>query len=327
MASSHCKRPANVSFFTNLSDAVSKFAEVVWASPSQSWTKKDLEVYDVIIFGMTPPTSLSANKLFGALHVLGLMFDSPKLKLVVDSAQMWQYKNSVAAVKRDFSSLFGSFYFRREGYATAKESPKMIEKAVAHMSDSAWPTIFYPSLPWVSDSKVASLLGFVGEESLVGLNLDSLLLNIEPPRIGRKDYWSVDAPKSSWLEPLDKVLVYPRTATRIGRKTDDAYALGIIQNSAGFILPPQERKAGTWWNYRMVQALNTTTPITTYWQDTYKFHSSWGALAYQIEDMSVVERQHLATAQKNVYINAIPDKDSVINYLKINLIDSSKERK
>ena len=326
MASSHCKRPANVTFFTALSDAISTFAEVTWASPSQSWTKKDLDKYDAIIFGFIPPTSLSANKLFGALHTLGLMFDSPKLRLVVDSAQVWQYKNSVQAVKRDFSSLFGHFYSRREGYQLAKDSPKTIKAAIDHMSNSEWPPIFYPSLPWVSNTHVSNLLGFVGEDRLVPVNLDSLLITNQPARIGRSDYWAIDAPKSTWLKGLEKLLTYPRTPTRIGRKTDDTYALGIISNSVGLILPPQERKTGTWWNYRMIQALNTNTPITTYWQDTYKFHPSWGALAYQIEDMSVGERQKLASNQKESYVKSIPTKDAIIQQLKLNLIDSAKER-
>ena len=59
MGSHHCSRPSNVTFFSVLADAVSEHADVIWASPNLSWTKKDLEQFDAIVFGFIAPTSLS----------------------------------------------------------------------------------------------------------------------------------------------------------------------------------------------------------------------------------------------------------------------------
>lgn len=326
MGSNHCSRPSNTTFFTVLADAVSEHADVIWASPSLSWTKKDLEQFDSIIFGFIAPTSLSANKIFGALHLLGLMFDSPKLKIVIDSPQMWQYKNSVKALKRDPGILFSSFYSKREGYLQASKNRSTIELAVEKMDGDDWPRIIYPSLPWIDNHKVASVIDFVGADQLTGINLDSFLINPEPPRIGRKDVWSVENPKSSWLFDLEKVLSFPRVPTKSGRKTDDDYALAIVKNSAGLIIPPQERKAGTWWNYRMYQALNTGTPVATYWQETYKFDPSWAVLAYNIEDYDAAGRQMLANSQRSSYLKAIPTQEEALDQVKIHLLDSVKER-
>lgn len=326
MASSHCKRPQNTSFFTLLADAISGFADVVWASPNLSWTRKDLEVYDAVLFGFTPPTSLSANKIFGAMHVLGLMFDSPKLKVVIDSAQMWQYKNSIEAVKRNSELLFGSFYSKREGYFEAKDSSQSIIRAAELLGSDAWPTIFYPSLPWVSDDKVSSILGFLSSDQLTGLNLDSTLISPEPARIGRTDTWAVENPKSQWVESLQESLSLPTIPTKMGRKTDDTYALNVLRTSIGLIIPPQDRKVGSWWNYRAIQAMNTGTPISTYWQSTYRFNPAWGILAYQVEDMSPADRQHLAATQRESYISAIPKPKDAVEQLKTRLIDSEKER-
>lgn len=326
MGSNHCARPSNTTFFSVLADATSQFADVAWASPKLSWTKQDLEKFDAIVFGFIAPTSLSANKIFGALHVLGLMFDSPKLKLVVDSPQMWQYKNSLKAVQRDAGILFGSFYSKREQYDEASKNRQKIELAVEQLNSGNWPQIIYPSLPWIDSSRVAKTLGFVEPESLLGINLDSYLINPEPPRIGRRDIWAVENHKSSWLLEQEKFLSLPWSNTKVGRKTDDIYALGVIRNSVGLLLPPQERKTGTWWNYRMYQALNTGTPIATYWQDTYKFDASWGALAYNIEDYDQAKRQLLANSQRHSYVSAIPEKEEALDTLKTNLLDSVKER-
>jgi hypothetical protein len=326
MASSHCKRPSNTSFFTLLADAVSGIADVTWASPELSWTKKDLDAYDAILFGFIPPTSLSANKVFGAMHLLSLMFDSPKLSIVVDSAQMWQYKNSIQAVKRDPDILFGSFYSKREGYLAAKDHKESVYRTVEFFSQDRWPTTIYPWMPWITDEKVESILGFLPEGQLTGLNLDSLLIKPEPARIGRSDTWAVENPKNTWVDSIAKTLSFPLIHTKMGRKTDDAYALSIVRNSVGLLIPPQERKVGSWWNYRVVQASSTSTPISTHWQDTYKFNNSWAVLPYQVEDMSPAERQHLAKTQRDAYLNAIPKPKNAVDRLISSLLDSEKER-
>ena len=326
MGSHHCKKPTNTSFFTVLDSVLSEHAEITWASPELSWKVEDLEKYDLIIFGLLPPTSLSANKLYGALNVLGLMFDSPKLKLVVDSPQVWQYKNSIAASIKNPSILFGNFYAKREGYQKALKNPSIVEKAIAHMMVTEWPTIIYPSLPWNTDEKVASLLGFGDEKKVLGVNFDSLFINPETPRIGRKDYWSVENIKNSWLEYVNKSTVFPKEPTKLGRKTDDDYALEVIRSGVGLIIPPQERTLLTWWNYRIIQALNTSTPLVTYWPDTLGFSSSWSMLAYQVEDMSPAQRQQLASTQRGVYLEALPSTSELSAEVEKILIVSNLER-
>jgi hypothetical protein len=326
MGSHHCKRPDNTSFFTLLSDFLSEYAEVVWASPSMSWKKEDLEKYDQIIFGFLPPTSLSANKIYGALNVLGLMFDSPKLKLVVDSPQIWQYKNSLSAVIKNPSILFSNFYSKREGYEAATRNTSIVDRACSHMRVSEWPTILYPGLPWNSNEKISNLLGFGSAETTVGISLDPLHIEPEPARIGRKDYWALENQKSTWLESLNKSLTFPLEPTKIGRKTDDSYALEIIRDGMGLLLPPQERNSTTWWNYRMIQAMNTSTPISTYWPDTVGYSPSWGMLAYQIEDMSPSQRQILASTQRNFYLESLPSREETKKELKDLLLNSTKER-
>lgn len=326
MGSYHCKKPANNSFFTILDSVLSKYGEVTWASPSLSWKKEDLEKYDHIIFGFLPPTSLTANKIYGALNVLGLMFDSPKLKLVVDSPQIWQYKNSINAVLKTPSILFGSFYSKREGYQFAVKNTGVVEKALAHMLVSKWPKIIYPSLPWNSDEKISNLFGFGSNLEVVGLNFDSLYVEPEVPRIGRKDYWSVENIKNTWVEYINKTTVFPKESTKSGKKTDDEYALETIKNGIGLIIPPQERNLITWWNYRIIQALNTSTPIVTRWEDTANFSYSWSLLPYQIEDMSPAQRQQLAHTQRGVYLESLPTGDELGFEVEKLLIRSTLER-
>lgn len=327
MASSHCAPSENVSFFNTLAGEVAKSATVVWSSPKLSWTKSDLESYDAIFLGFIPPTALSANKIYGAMHVLGLMFDSPKLNLVADGGQIWQYKNSIESVKRDVSGLFASFYSKRLDYAKARDPKhiKSIVNAAEKMSSSVWPRVIYPTLPWQDTRDAFSKLGFGSIEGSVGLNLDSSLLSTESYGIEKTPVWAVDNLKSQWYRSLSETLAMPGTSMKLGRASTDIDAEGVIRSSAGVVVTPQERNLGTWWSYRYAQSLSLGTPIVTYWQDTYSFDPSWAFLGYQIEDMGPLERRSLSRAQYDSYLDAIPNKTDLTQYIKSQVLDSIRE--
>ncbi len=321
MGTHHCKKPDNYSFFRLISEAVSEFAKVTWSSPNINWIEKDFDEYDYVFFGFLAPTSLSANKIFGAFKVLDILLDSPKLKLVVDGPQMWQYKNSLEAIKRDPEILFTSFYSKRENYETAKNNSTYIKSFVEKLHGNSWPTTIYPELPWKPADSVSELFPSPIKEKLVGVNLDSLVINPEDPFIGKRDQWAVENQKSTWFQGVEKTLSFPRILTKATKTTDDETAKATIRESIGLIVPPQERKVGTWWNYRVIQALNVNTPVATYWPDSVEFHDSWGVLAYQIEDMTPAGRQQLSYSQRLSYVAAIPSRGASIELLKNILID------
>ena len=324
MSSSHCKPGRNQSFFRTLASAYEEFSKVTWSEPKLSWTKSDLDQFDQIIFGFSPPTSMGANYLYGAVNVLNIMYESPKLRLVVDSPQMWQYKNSLRAFKRDSDQIFGSFYSSRKNYAEAKKSNvrESAEALAYKLANAQWPISFAPSLPWQDKDSISSKLPFISEGSVVTLNLDSLLLTKETPSIGRSEQWAVDNPKSAWFLTTKNTLRFPTMSMKNSTKPKDPEVRERINSCMGAIIAPQDRNLGTWWSYRYVQAMNTTTPIATYWQESGSISPEWGLLGYQIEDMQPYERQHVAFQQIKQYESLIPNKESAINKLQNLVIDS-----
>lgn len=327
-SSAHCSKPSNVGFFSLLSEVVSEFAEVTWAAPKLSWTKETLESFDYIFLGVTPPTALSANKVYGAFHVLGLMYHSPKLRLVVDSQQVWQYKNSIEAVKRSSNTLFSSFYSKRNGYTDAQgDAGKQIRLACEYMSSGYWPTTYVPVLPWGSTESVSTSLGFIPKDRIYGVNLDSLTIMPEPYTVStRSNTWSVEDKSRAWFKNLESSLSYETVDVRLGRKTTDLDSLNTIRSSVGLIVPPQDRKTGTWWSYKYVQALNSNTPIVTLWQESSKLGPAWSHLAYQIEDMTDMERRNLAKDQLDSYQSLIKTKSRIIEDIRNEMLESSQER-
>lgn len=324
MSSSHCKPGKNHSFFRTLATAYEEFSKVTWSEPKLSWTKSDLENFDQIVFGFSPPTSMGANYLYGAVHVLNTLYESPKLRMVVDSPQMWQYKNSLRAFKRDSDQIFGSFYSSRKNYAEAKKSnTRESAEALAYkLANSQWPISFVPQLPWQDQASIAAKVPFITEDMVVPVNLDSFLLTKDTPTIGRAEQWAVDNPKSAWFLTTKNTLRFPTMSMKNSTKPKDAEVRERINSCMGAIIAPQDRNLGTWWSYRYIQAMNTTTPIATYWQDSGDMSSEWGLLGYQIEDMQPYERQHVAFQQIKQYESLIPDKGSAINKLQNLVVDS-----
>lgn len=326
MASSHCSLKGNVSFFSTLHSVLSEVGDVRICEPDLSWTRADLQKYDAVIVGLTPPTALTANKIYGALHVLDLMYESPKLRLVVDGPQVWQFKNSIESFKRAPLQTFGPVHLNRKDYKKALESHVDSIKSVADkMEHLTWPLTYVPLLPWATETTASAALGFIPEDRLIGLNLDAFLLDRSVNTIGRKDRWAVENMKSTWWTKVSSTLRFPSNTTSVNKRSNDEYALGLMSDSAAIAIAPQDRKVGTWWSYRYVQALNTGTPVATKWQDSSTIGPAWSVLAYQIEDLEHYERPYLADAQYKEYVAAVSTKQEILKTLAEDLLDSTKE--
>lgn len=330
MASAHCSVKGNVTFFQGLYRAFSSFCDVTICEPKPTWTRSDLEAFDLVVVGLTPPTSLAANKIYGAFHVLDLMYESPKLRLVVDSPQLWQFKNSIASFKRSPLQILGAAYKSRKNYSLALDSLSGEFVSLAEkMSTLIWPKTYLPKLPWASTESAAIKTGFVPPSRALGIQIDSFFLDRAPSASSsmvKKQQWAVENFKSTWWSLASKLLRLPGVPTADGSRPKDSQVESVISASVGLVVPPQDRKVGTWWTYRYIQALNSNTPVITHWQDTAQFSEAWSKLAYQVEDMDAYDRQDLARIQYKDYTDNVPNSDQVVETLRKDLIESTQER-
>ncbi len=328
MASAHCSTKGNATFFQGLYKAFSEFAEVVICEPRLGWSRLDLEAFDLVVVGLTPPTSLAANKIYGALHVLDLMYESPKLRLVVDGNQIWQFKNSISAFKRNPSQVVGSLYSARKDYKAAlTKYLGSFEDLAGKMTALPWPKTYLPLLPWQTSEDAAISTGFVPSDRAIGIQIDQFFIDKQATLSTlRSDIWAVDNPKSTWWQTTSKTIQQEFIPAAEARKPKDSDVQQVIAISLGLVVPPQDRKVGTWWTYRYIQALNTSTPVVTYWQDTASFSDAWTKLAYQVEDMDVYDRQELARVQFIDYIDNSPTVYQIVHNLQNDLLESTQER-
>jgi hypothetical protein len=328
MASGHTSEKVhknNEGFFGRLNSAlVSLGHEVHWEASSVSWTKEHLDSYDKIFVGVVPPTALSANKAYGALSVIESMFDSPKLRLVIDQPQHWLLEASLNSVLKNPKSLVKPFYFRRSEYSLASkpEALKRLIRACELLQNESWPITIYPGLPWKTDESVFNYLPSGAEGSLVGMNFDaSYSLKGNTDLFKPENIWTTNDLYTRWTSNVQQQLRKEICDARQNKKETDYEVAERIAESAGFILAPQERHGGTWWSPMIMMALNGQTPVVTEWRETLEFSEQWSHLAPNIEHMQAHQRFAVAKDQKRDYLDAIPTREEALETL-ANLIEN-----
>jgi hypothetical protein len=310
MASHHTKPSTNVTFFRTLSERVETFATVEWLNPSVTWTEDYLNQYDYVVVGLTPPTSLSANKVYGALHTINIMYDSPKLVMVLDHPQLWQYKHGFNSIDSNPLSIFTDFYSKRREFSLARRSyVESMAEANKKLLTKKWPKTLYPALPWRVTRNIDKLLGLSAEDSLIPINLDAFLITKDEPAGGKVGpAWVTDQQKSKWVTNLSNLLTLPVSSVGSSKNLSDSDAFESINSSFGLLLAPQERGVGVWWSYRLIQALNSGTPVLSDWKETFELGPEWSILGYDLESQTKEDIIKIAKLQKESYLNNISTK-------------------
>jgi hypothetical protein len=320
MLSAHCKVPTDVSnktFYTAFSLVFRDLypeAEIEWKAPSLAWDEEYLSQYDFIFIGMVPPTSMSANMIYGTLKCLDTVYDWTNVRLIMDSPQLWQYAPGLSAISKDPTYLVSSFYSKRPGYKQADtyKTLSSFKRVAERLLTEKWPKVVYPELPWHDSARKSELISdhLPHVTDAFGLNLDGYFLNNKNP-----DYreisdapWSVDSFKSKWAGKLSRTVAMEFNELKLGKSFNDVHAEALLRTSIGLIVPPADRNVGTWWSYRYVQGLLSGVPVATEWTESKALGPSWAVLPYQIEDMTPAERKELAQRQLEAY------KDNALSF-------------
>ncbi len=294
--------------------------EVVWASPSVYMTEETLNEFDAVVVGVSPITSMGANRVYGALNVIQTMWGSDKLTLFVDTPTPSQIEVSLKSVINNPESLTKSFFSYRKEYSNVVADKKLLDSAfdaVNLLYKEDWQKTVYAKLPWKSLDSVKMAPNF--KKNLVGLNLDSyILFELDVDDAERVDKWVYDSSESPWYKNQLQFLKLPTLPMKINRGSNDSEVATQILRSVGALISP-DRRDGTAWSNRYIQALNAKTPIITEWKESGVLGDAWSVLAYSIEEMSQSRRDLVSLAQKESYLANIPDKKTALKNLESTL--------
>jgi hypothetical protein len=290
--------------------------EVIQANPEVSWNLKDLEQYDSVLVGISPLTSLSANHVYGALSVMDVLLNSPKLHLFIDAPEPAKITASLRAMVKTPDNLTKPFYAYRRGFSSATQ-PNMLQNLIDVVDDllnKKWPTTLYPALPWTDSVKhVADYLPEGAADLLVGINVDAYLISTQDIiETERREKWVVENYSTKWVKSTTATLSYPTVPMKWNKAWTDAQVSAQISSGLGALIPPYS--SSTWWSYRYIQCMNDLTPIATDWKESQLIGSSWAHLASSIEGMTQEERTQLAKDQRDSYIENVPTRrDAAVN--------------
>lgn len=286
--------------------------DVVWVTPSIDMSEEYLSQFDVVLVGLTPPTSLSSYRLYGALSVIDRARKVSNVKYIVDAPEPYKLWAGIRAIANNPDDLVKSFYSKRSEFDKAVNPTNLsrIQSVVSDLYENTWEQTLCPSLPWSKKENIIKHIPNILEDSLDLLCLDAFLLTaVEDSSAlymkSESTYWSTNQ-KTPWVKGLEKTLKNKINPMASNKWATNASILTNINKSIGSVISVYKNEE-PWWSVNLSQSLYVNTPVVTDWKQTSYLGESWSILAHNLEDMSVGERISVAVRQKNDYIKVLPD--------------------
>lgn len=292
-------------------------AFVDFEKPSYEMDIDTLANYDVVVVGIAPPTSLSANKIYPAFALANKARKIGNLVLFVDAPEPYKIQASLKSCHLNLSDLRKDFYSKRANYKEFVEDKTFsaeVDEFIEYLYTEEWPPTIYPSFPWADDEIMTQSLPNLREDLTIGLNLDAGILETNHLGSGfdyAKDYWTCDSPNTKWALGIQKVLANPVLKTRRRPYDSQGETLNRMKRSIGTLISVY-RAASPWWSPTLALSLSVGVPVVTEWRYSAPMGLEWTHLASAIEDMAEVDRYAVASAQKESYLNTIPSWSEAI---------------
>lgn len=297
--------------------------QVAWGTPSVNVAKKDYDRYDVILLGIAPVLSVTANKAYGVLSLIDTFSSDERLRFFVDSPNTGSITANLRAVEKDKARLFTTFYAMRKEYEAVIINMKIknrVLSALEFLKSEDWPTTLIPATPWTSIETVSSSLSNNAAKNLSSICVDSFFVenSIRLSRGERSRRWLLSTDKTKWVESTLHSLTLPHSSMKKKRSEDDESVFARMQSSFGVLISPEDNGTISW-SHRWAQSLNSGAPIASDWRITSSIGAAWSHLAAGIEEMSEIDRYELAVLQRQEYLSAIPTQDEVTHKIQTQL--------
>lgn len=298
-------------FASMIAEALSRNGDDVdFVEPSNKYTKHYLSVYDVVLVGIAPPTSIAANKVYPAFAMAERARELGNLALFVDAPEPFKIMASLQSVSSGVTDLFKPFYEKRKEYKLFKSDElcrQEVTSFVKFLLSETWPTTIYPSLPWSTVSNLLASIPNLDVDSVFGVNLDYQIIEdikTSPREPSLSDHWVVDYPRSKWSEQIEYTLKTAVSALRPNPWLTEEEIEERISQAVGTLISVH-RNYEPWWSPFIAKSLALGRPVVTDWRYTNELGQSWNLLASGVEGLSPQERHKLSQEQLSVYQSSV----------------------
>jgi hypothetical protein len=288
-------------------------ATVNFTEPSIEMDKQYLAEYDVVLVGVAPPTSLSANKLYPAFAIADRAREIGNLALFLDAPEPFKLQASLKSCYLNISDIQKDFYSRRKNFQDMGSNPKFAAEVynfIEFLYKRQWPVTLYSALPWSHSGAITSVIPNIDESRLFGINLDVQILKDSNNILTfdkQETFWTCDAPKTKWSSSISRTLQYPVIPIRQNKWEDRSQIEARMSSSIGTLISVH-RALEPWWSPFVAQSLSLGKPVVTDWRYSSSLGTAWSHLASTVEEMSPPQRGELAREQRVAYLASLPSK-------------------
>lgn len=291
--------------------------DVDWLEPSIRMSEEDLKQYDVVVVGLTNPTSLSAYRLYGALSVAYKAKKVTSVRYLVDAPEPYKLIKGIKALSKNPNDIVKNFYSSRAEFSLATNPDELfkIQEMIVSLAEDPWERTLFPAFPWSKKEHIKKYIPNLSEKNIELMCLDSFILsNLDSNSLYIKDnssFWSTDS-FTPWVRKLEKTISNKVEPMMSSKWDTNSQVLTKINKSIGSIISVYKNDE-PWWSANLCQSLHVSTPVVTDWRHTSFMGESWSVLGHQIEELSISERSGLASKQKIEYIKQIPNISEAVD--------------
>lgn len=288
------------------------------ASPRLDWDEEFLSQFNLVIVGIAPTTSISANKIYPAFITAEKARNIGNLALLLDAPESFKLLPSFRAWS-DKETTLKSFYDRRKNYSDVAKDETLqdqLKSFISYLCEDPWPTTFYPAFPWSTKDSMIKNISNLDSEALCGISVDLYVL-LQPAKVknfyASDEYWTCDS-MNPFGKEQQKLLTKPVLPTRSSIWENENDTLSRIRESLGTLIATY-RGDESWWSPALAQSLSQGVPVVHNWRSTGYLGNEWLNLASTVEGMNVSDREELAYSQKQSYLNQLPEQEETSNIL------------
>lgn len=258
--------------------------------------------YSVVFVGLASPLAASSSRAYTALGAIGKTWQQGRCVFFLDDPDTNKVMNGIDSLVRKPERLISPFFNTRQDYeiATQPQWNSWLMDCVEALRGGEWPTTLVPAHGWADVGELTARLRPEMRRNIQKVDLSAYVPKIEIPVVDRRRHWVTeerfDCP---WV--MRQRLGLPLKT--LG-KMDDQKRIREYTQAWGVLEDVVSPHGSGWFSPRLVHAIHARAIYCTEWKTMTRVGPAFEDFAYNIEGLSEVDREVLASDQRDQFLAA-----------------------